>query len=54
MAFKKGSRVKLIKDFPPYKQGDSVKITEVYEAVDFSTMCYEIEANLTVEEGDIE
>lgn len=55
MAFKKGSKVKLAKDFlPEYKKGDLVTITEAYEAEDFSIMCYEVNTNITVEEGDIE
>jgi len=55
MTFKKGDKVKLTKDFPPkYKQGEEVNVTEAYEAVDYSTMYYEVNADITVEEEDIE
>jgi hypothetical protein len=54
MTFKKGDKVKLTKDFPPkYKQGEIVDVTEVYEPLNFSTTYYEINDDITVEEGDI-
>ena len=54
MTFKKGDKVKLTKDFlPKYKQGEIVNVTEAYENLDLS-IYYEINDDITVEEGNIE
>ena len=51
--FKKGDKVELNVAVSGYKEGQQVEVTKAYEAVDFSTICYEINNDITVEEKDI-